>query len=146
MGGSTSPKVLVKVTVYGLLYEKGEWIWEKTEDQNRPLQKTGVKRAHRKFQTADLKADQITRNSIPDLSEDTVIRSWEYWGQTSQRLGSPQETDQVLLTYWTATMMIFLWAILLMSPINSTNQEVTRAFSVLDLRIYCWLPTHSFKR
>jgi glucosamine-6-phosphate deaminase len=75
-------------------YEKGEWIWEKTERSVIDLCKKLGKYGHR-IKLADLKADRYTK-LIPDLSEDTVnqvIKSIE----AKLAKGLEQETDQVLL-------------------------------------------------
>lgn len=75
-------------------YEKGEWIWEKTERSVIDLCKKLGKYGHR-IKLADLKADKYTK-LIPDLSEDTVnqvIKSIE----AKLAKGLEQETDQVLL-------------------------------------------------
>jgi glucosamine-6-phosphate deaminase len=75
-------------------YEKGEWIWEKTERSVIDLCKKLGKYGHR-LKLADLKADRYTK-LIPNLSEDTVsqvIKSIE----AKLAKGLEQETDQVLL-------------------------------------------------
>ena len=75
-------------------YEKGEWIWEKTERSVIDLCKKLGKYGHR-LKLADLKADKYTK-LIPNLSEETVSQVMKSI-EAKLAKGLEQETDQVLL-------------------------------------------------
>jgi len=75
-------------------YQKGEWIWEKTERSVIDLCRKIEKYGHR-LKIEDLKADRYTR-LIPGLSEDTVNQVMKSI-EAKLSKGLEQEHDQVLL-------------------------------------------------